>query len=261
MGFEIIFRESFFELSAVLSYMTNSEPKDTEQSGDAGSMRVPRAAVTLREQATDILRQAIIDQRFLPGEHLVERELCELLGVSRTSVREALRHLESENLIQMIPHKGPVVASLGFEEARNIYEVRAALEGLAGELFAKKATQAQIDRLCRIANEIMAAANDPNPQTVLEIKSRFYQALFEGAQNDECARVIQSLNTRVWLLRRMSLVSPGRSKTMMHEVNRITNAAKARDATEMRAACMAHVESASHIVLPQLQQSEEEAAQ
>jgi GntR family transcriptional regulator, trigonelline degradation regulator len=245
--------------------MTKNKSEDLVQAtldnGDGGSMRVPRESTTLRQQTTDILRKAIMDQRFTPGEHLVERELCELLGVSRTSVREALRHLESESLIRMVPHKGPVVASLSFDDARNIYEVRAALEGLAGELFAKKATQAQIDRLCAIANEIMAASGDPDPHTVLDIKSRFYDALFVGAQNDECARMIQSLNTRVWILRRMSLLSPGRSKTMIHEVNRITAAAKARDPIEMRAACMAHVESASHIVLPQLQKVEDEAAQ
>lgn len=233
----------------------------TQSTGGDGSLRVPRESTTLRQQSTNILRQAIIDQRFVPGEHLIERELCELLGVSRTSVREALRHLESENLIRMVPHKGPVVASLSFEDARNIYEVRAALEGLAGELFARKASQALIDQLCAIADEMAVAADEVDPHSVLEIKSRFYQVIFDGAQNDECASMIQSLNTRVWILRRMSLVSPGRNETMMREVKRITDAAKARDPIEMRAACMAHVESASHIVLPQLQKVEDEAAQ
>lgn len=245
--------------------MIKDDTKEADQvnspGGGVDSLRVPRESATLRQQSTDILRQAIIDQRFLPGEHLVERELCELLGVSRTSVREALRHLESESLIRMVPHKGPVVASLSFEDAKNIYEVRAALEGLAGELFAKKATQDMIDRLCTIATDMKQAAGDPDPLRVLETKSRFYAVLFEGAQNDTCAQMIQSLNTRVWILRRMSLVSPGRNTSMMTEVDRITDAAKARNPEEMRAACMAHVESASRIVLPRLQKAEDAAAQ
>ena len=112
------------------------------------SLLVERNRLTLRERAADILRQAIIDQRFPPGTHLKERELCDMLGVSRTSVREALRHLESECLIETVPHKGPVVVTLTMQDARELYQVRAALEGLAGELFAAKASDQQIAPTC-----------------------------------------------------------------------------------------------------------------
>lgn len=230
------------------------------ESGD-GLLLVRREAATIRQRATDILRQAIIDHRFPPGKHLVERELCELLGVSRTSVREALRHLESENLIRMVPHKGPVVASLSSEEARHIYEVRAALEGLAGELFAAKATDQLIERLRRIAAELGEAAAEADPRRIVAIKSRFYEVIFAGAQNDVCAQMIELLNSRVWLLRRISLASPGRTVKMMEEVRRIVDAAAARDPSEMKEACVAHVKSACAAVLPQLLKTEEEERQ
>lgn len=215
---------------------------------------------TLRQQTTDVLRKAIIDQRFKPGEHLIERELCELVGVSRTSVREALRHLESEGLIKMVPHKGPVVASLSVTEARNIYQVRAALEGLAGELFAANATDQQIGELRRVADEVGASAKAGEFDRVLEIKSLFYDVILAGAGNDTLAQVIHSLNTRVWILRRMSLMSPNRNILMMDEVEEIVAAAEARDPARTRAACIRHVENASLLVIPQLEQLERASA-
>jgi DNA-binding GntR family transcriptional regulator len=168
---------------------------------DDKSLMVRRDAPTIRQQATDILRQAIVDQRFPPGKHLVERELCDLLGVSRTSVREALRHLESEDLIRTVPHKGPVVTALTAEEARNLYEVRAALEGLAGELFAKNASDDLIEQLAEVAAEMGVEARKPGREGVLDVKTRFYEVMFAGAGNAILARMINSLSSRVALLR------------------------------------------------------------
>lgn len=239
----------------------NIDSSDAPLGNNSGSLRVQRESTTLREKATDILRQAIIEQRFPPGKHLVERELCELLGVSRTSVREALRHLESESLIRMVPHRGPIVASLTAKEARSIYQVRASLEGLAGALFAENATDAQIERLSMIVEELFEAIRDMDSGEILNIKSRFFEVMFEGAQNDVCAQMVRSLNTRVWILRRMSLMSPGRAVKMMDEVRRIVEAAVARDPRAMQEACAAHVESAAAEVLPALVRAEEEAGE
>src|SRR5438552_16463065 len=95
----------------------------------ATDMRVVRNTVTLRQQVLEVLRGAILNFQFKPGDRLIERELCEMTGVSRTSVREALRHLESEGLVQNLPNKGPMVATVTADEAREIFEVRRVLEG------------------------------------------------------------------------------------------------------------------------------------
>ena len=108
----------------------------------ASALRVSKDHETLREKTVERLREALLNQFFAPGDRLIERELCELTGVSRTSVREALRLLESEGLIETIPNRGPIVASLSAEDAQYIYEVREALEGLAGRLFAERASDA-----------------------------------------------------------------------------------------------------------------------
>src|ERR1700730_10311746 len=99
--------------------------------GDSAELSVPveRVAAPLRDQVLDGLRQAIVEQRLPPGQRLIERELVEQIGVSRTTIREVLRQLTAEGLVTTIPQKGAVVAAPSPEEAADLYEVRAALEG------------------------------------------------------------------------------------------------------------------------------------
>ena len=96
---------------------------------------IPKLAAPLRQQVLDELRQSIIAGRLNPGERLIERELISMMGVSRTVIREALRQLESEGLVAIVPNKGPIVRTLTLEEARDLYAIRAVLEGLAARLF------------------------------------------------------------------------------------------------------------------------------
>ncbi|MEZ5925861.1 MAG: GntR family transcriptional regulator [Hyphomicrobiaceae bacterium] len=221
-------------------------------SRDMLSMRVERTSLTLRERAADVIRQAIIDHRLPPGTHLKERELCEMLGVSRTSVREALRHLETEQLITTVPHRGPVVVSLSVEDAQQLYQVRAVLEGLVGEQFALKASDSQIAELKRLAVGMAASVRRDQPDATLAIIADFYAVLFEGAGNRVCAQFLQSLNTRISILRRLSLSSKGRPKAMLKEVEEIIAAAAARDPKAMKQACIRHVEGACQAVVTQL---------
>ena len=97
----------------------------------APTLEVQRHAAPLRQQVVEALRLAIIDGRLAPGARLIERELTEMLRVSRTVIREALRQLESEGLIAIVPNKGPVVRALTLAEAKDLYQIRAVLEGLA----------------------------------------------------------------------------------------------------------------------------------
>lgn len=224
---------------------------------DDSLLLVERSSMTLRERVVDILRQAIIDRRFPPGSHLRERELCDLLGVSRTSVREALRHLESEQLIETVPHKGPVVVALTAQDAKDLYQVRAVLEGLVGELFAANATGQHIEDLRQAAEEMAISAHRDDVRATLVIVAKFYQVLFDGSGNRVCAQFIQSLNTRIYTFRRMSIASKGRADDMMKEVERIVDAATRRDGDALRNACIAHVEAACTAVMRQMSTEEE----
>ncbi|OUL96435.1 GntR family transcriptional regulator, partial [Paraburkholderia hospita] len=113
---------------------------------------------TLRHQVENMLRQAIMSGRFAPGARLIERELCESLGVSRTSVREALRKLEAEKLVRSVPHKGPIVAVISPQEASELYALRGLLEGFAAHEFARLASDAAIAQFGEAAKELRTQA-------------------------------------------------------------------------------------------------------
>lgn len=213
---------------------------------------IERTSMTLRERAADVIRQAIIDHRLPPGTHLKERELCEMLGVSRTSVREALRHLETEQLISTVPHRGPVVVSLTADDARQLYQVRAVLEGLVGEEFARHARPEHLAELRRLGKEMAASARRDPPEATLAIITDFYAVLFSGSGNKVCAQILQSLNTRISIFRRLSLSSKGRPRAMIREVEAIVAAAVARDEAAMKDACIRHVDAACQAVLARL---------
>lgn len=211
------------------------------------SMRVQRQAPPVRTQVSGILRQAIADTRFKPGQRLVERELIEMLGVSRTSVREALRELAAEGLVRSIPNKGVVVAGLTPREVANLYELRSALEGLAGRLFVERASDEQVKEL-RAAYERIAA-DVAAKRDVLEAKDEFYAVLFAGAGNDELRAVVEGLHTRVRRMRAISLAQPGRSAQTLREIRAIVRAIERRDAAAAAAACSRHVELAGKAAL------------
>src|ERR1700691_6465653 len=110
-------------------------------------LQIVRKSATLRLLVEDKLRSAIAMGRFKPGQRLIERELCELTGVGRTSIREALRQLEAEGLITTYPHRGPVVSAITYEEAEQLYQVRALLESFSGQQCAERGSPEDIARL------------------------------------------------------------------------------------------------------------------
>lgn len=155
---------------------------------------------TIRTKTLNVLREAIIEGRLAPGQKLIERDLCEQTGVSRSSVREALRNLESERLVESLDTKGVVVATLTPEIAAEIYEVRAALDSEAALHFAERATDAEIDALEELFSTLK---NTPvqNDEAFLNASNRFYAILYEGARNETAKQVMQSLGARISLLR------------------------------------------------------------
>lgn len=180
-----------------------------------------------------------------------------MLGVSRTSVREALRHLESEQLIETVPHRGPVVASLSAEDALDLYRVRAALEGLVGELFASAATDGQVAELADLGKRIARAARQSAPEPILAEIEAFFGVLYDGSGSQTAADLVRRLNSRISIFRRLALSDEHRRGAMLRDVEAIVSAARARDAEGLRRACIEHVEAAAAAVMNQLGQSSE----
>src|SRR5690606_33472764 len=140
----------------------------------------------------------------------IERELCEQIGVGRTSIREALRQLEAEQLVMTIPHKGPVVRVISVEEARELYEARALLEGYAGRMLAQNATADDIGRLKEVLDLVVATAQSDDRSGLIQAKARFYAILMSGCRNSQLLEMLKRLNDRISLLRVTSMASSGR---------------------------------------------------
>ncbi len=197
-------------------------------------LEIQKLAAPLRQQVLDGLREAIISGRLVPGRRLTERELIEMMGVSRTVIREALRSLESEGLVALIPNKGPVVRELTLAEAKDLYAIRAVLEGLAARLFVQNASEAQVKSLAQALEGVVGAYRGGNAQQVLETKNRFYDALFEGAGSETLSSMLATLHARIWRWRALGLTHPqrssGRSKESVRGLRAILGAIRKRDA-------------------------------
>jgi DNA-binding GntR family transcriptional regulator len=195
---------------------------------------VQRLAAPLRQQVLDGLRQAIIDGRLAPGARLIERELTGMMRVSRTVIREALRQLESEGLIAIIPNKGPVVRALTLAEAKDLYQIRAVLEGLAARLFTENADDAQLKKIAQALEVVVKAYASGDAQQVLETKNRFYDALFAGAGSETLSSMLGTLHARIWRWRALGLSHPERSaqrsKESVRNLRAMLAAIKKRDA-------------------------------
>lgn len=209
---------------------------------------------TLRHQVENVLRQAIMSGRFAPGARLIERELCETLGVSRTSVREALRKLEAEKLVRNVPHKGPVVAVMSREEAGELYALRALLEGFAAHEFARLASDAAIAQFGEAAKALRAQATAQNQSGVLEAKTALYDVLLDNCGNRLVKEILTSLYSRVNLLRATSLMHPDRLPSSLKEIDRLYKALKARDGEEAQALARQHVLNAEKAAMRMLEE-------
>ncbi len=211
----------------------------------------------MRRQVEEGLRAAIINGRFLPGEHLPDRVLCDLFGASRGVVREAVRLLEAEGLIVVQPHRGPFVAFISAAEAAQIYEVRAVLEALAGEGFAIRASDEERAELKDIFEELKTVSPQAGKDVLLGIKSRFYDVLLRGSRNEYAKLMLNQILNRNSQLRATSLADPKRLPNVVKEIQRVMDEIDQRDDEGAFQACREYVISASKVTLRLLREREQ----
>lgn len=193
------------------------------------------------------VRQAILDLRFRPGERLIERALCTELGVSRTVVREVLRFLEAEGLIEISPNRGPVVATIKPADVEQIYELRSVLEGLAAAECANLAEPADIETLEQAIKELRTASSNEDPRLSLRAANKFYQHMFATSRKSVASAVVEGLNVRINALRTMTITTPGRQKVALKEMEKIFKAIAAGEPKAARLAAVDHVEQAAAV--------------
>ena len=201
--------------------------------------------VSVQQQAASKLRAAILAGVFQPGERLVEADLCERLGVSRPSVREALRSLEAEKLVAIVPNRGPLVPLITWEQAKEIYQVRVLLEGEAAAAFAQRATPESVRRMQGALADFLKADKDNDAVERINATSRFYEEILNGCGNSVIRDILNGLLARITFLRSRSMSAPGRAKHSGQEMAAILQAIRKRDSDAARKAAVKHVEQAS----------------
>jgi len=220
----------------------------TTQTGTPG--RVNPHAAPLRQEVVRLLRQEILDQLVAPGQRLTEAFLCDRFGVSRTVIREALRQLESESLITLLPNRGPIVSVLSQRDIESLYEVRGGLEGLAGELFAQRAS----DEVARAMCEHLTLMQDQMLPSDLarrgELKDEFYRLLLLGAGNPVLETTLQGIHARIGVFRHYAFQDDRRVAHAVDELAVIVDAAaRRRDPAAARQACEDHIRRAGRLAV------------
>lgn len=207
----------------------------------------------LREIVFETLRDAIINQTLEPGERLMEIQLAEEMGVSRTPVRESIRKLELEGLVIMVPRKGAYVAGISVKDIHEVFEVRAALEGLAASLAAQRSTPEEIDDMEKSLFIESGELEGNNLRSIVEIDTTFHDLLYKAARNEKLIQMVNNLQEQLQRFRSASLARPGRSKTALEEHRKILEAIAMRDSALAQSLAIEHIENAETAMMESIE--------
>jgi DNA-binding GntR family transcriptional regulator len=209
----------------------------------------PYKETPVRAQLLERLRSAITEGMFQPGDHLVERELCERLGVSRTSLREALRQIEAEGLIEFFPNRGAVVRDISVDEVLELWELRSTIESLIARRFATLGTEEDIARLEASIGSMDAALKAQDRAAIKHAKLELWESFAAGGHHSACAKLITQLNARLSFLWSSSLLLPGRPAESIAEFASLLSAIRSRNPSVAEAAILLHNEHAKFVAL------------
>lgn len=209
--------------------------------------KITHPPATLRDMVQDRLRDAIIEGHFKPGDRLVERPLCEQLGVSRTVIRETIRYLEAEGLVEILPGRGPIVATLSWDDARQIYEIRRVLETAAARTCAVQLSPVGAERLRLALTRLKSSAHTNTPGELFRASADFYAEIFMGAGHHIAWDVVHRLNGRISRLRLLTLSTTQRARPGPSHMQAICDAIISGDPDAAEAAVDAHLTDTSAI--------------
>ncbi len=187
------------------------------------------------------LREDILAGNYLPNEELKEKNIGDELGVSRTPVREALRQLELEGLITIIPNKGAYVVGLTQKDIRDIYEMRILLEGLCARWAAEHITESQLQELEENIFLTEFHAQKQNWEQMVELDNHFHEILYQSSESKELERVLKEYHQYVQRVRKITLARAERCLNSCEEHRIILEALKERVPQKAEEAAKAHI--------------------
>ena len=197
----------------------------------------------LRDVVFNTLRQAILKGELAPGERLMEIQLAEKLGVSRTPIREAIRKLELEGLVLMIPRKGAEVAKISEKSLRDVLEVRRSLEELAIELACQRMSEEDIDNLQKAQDDFKAAISEGDAMKIAETDEHYHDVIYEGTQNAKLIQMLNNLREQMYRYRLEYIKDEDKRKILILEHERILKAVRERKVADAKEAMREHIDN------------------
>ena len=213
----------------------------------------------LRDVVFNTLRQAILKGELKPGERLMEIQLANKLGVSRTPIREAIRKLELEGLVLMIPRKGAEVAEITRQDMEDVLEVRTALEELAVKDACDHITDAQLSELKKASNEFKKALLEGKDLvTCADADMHFHDVILSATNNRRLIQMLNNLSEQMYRYRMEYLKDERTHKTLIEEHDAIRRALKKHDKVKAGAAIRVHIDNQKRSILESLTEKEED---
>lgn len=203
----------------------------------------------LREVVTETLREAIINGVLKPGERLMEIQLAEELGVSRTPVRESIRKLELEGFVVMVPRRGTYVTDLSIKDINEVYEIRTVLDVLAAGLAAERITEDELEELERLLVQIGECVEQNDMEKLIEYDSLFHDVLYRASRNDRLVGIINNLREQFTRFRGISMQYPGRMQNTVEEHARLVEAIAQRNPDLAQQIAREHMENSEQTLL------------
>jgi DNA-binding GntR family transcriptional regulator len=213
----------------------------------ADIISIPRQV--LHQQVSMRLRQLIVEGHIAPGSKLNERALCEQLHVSRTPLREAIKMLAAEGLVDLLPNRGAAAAQLSAEDVEQTFEVIAGLEGHSGELAAQRITPAELAEIRALHYEMLAAHTRRDLPTYYRLNALIHNHINAAARNRVLTHTYRTVNARLQALRFRSNFDEGKWERAVREHDRMIELLAARDAPGLRALLIQHLENKRDTVL------------
>jgi len=198
---------------------------------------------SLHQELVDRLQVMIIGGELVPGAKVPEKTLCATFGVSRTPLREALKVLASDGLVRLEPNRGAWVTTVTVSEVNEVFPVLGALEALSGELACKSITDAEIETVRHLHEEMLQSYEDRDLDRYFAINQKIHRAILDAARNATLTTSCHALSFRMQRARYLANMTEGRWRTAVQEHEKILQYLVARDGPNLARTLLDHMES------------------
>lgn len=206
----------------------------------------------LRDVIFNTIREAIIAGELKPGERLMEVQLADKMGVSRTPVREAIRKLELEGLVEMIPRKGAHVAEVSVKDIMDVLEIRASMDGLATALAAKRITPEEIKELKHVYSQFVTNVEKENVNGTIKKDAEFHDVIYRASRNDKLLQISNNLKEQVQRFRVIYLKGFGSTGDIIKEHEQIIEAITTKNPEMAQKIAYEHIRTQEETIIKAL---------